>query len=47
VNLWSKGSIYHSAPSRYAAQIASAIENSVKKFITDWSLDNKPSTAKN
>ena len=46
VELWSKGSMASSSPSSHAALITSEIEKSTKKFITDWNLDNKPSTAK-
>jgi hypothetical protein len=47
VNLWHNGVIFSSSPSRHLSQVTSEIENSTKKFITDWNLDNKPSTAKN
>jgi hypothetical protein len=48
VRLWDPpGVIDYSSPSSHAQRILNEIENSVKRFITDWNLDNKPSTAKN
>jgi hypothetical protein len=47
VNLWRQNEIYASYASNHAALVTSAIEKYTKKFITDWNLDNKPSTAKN
>jgi hypothetical protein len=47
INLWRDGGILFSPPSRHAAQITSGIEQYTKKFVTDWNLDNKPSTARN
>jgi hypothetical protein len=42
IELWTSGGVASSYPSRHAQRMTSFIEDKVKKFITDWNLDNKP-----
>jgi hypothetical protein len=42
VRLWHSGGIASSHPSQHARQMTDYAEETVKKFITDWNLDNKP-----
>jgi S1-C subfamily serine protease len=44
VLLWESGAVASSSPSQHAGQMTSSVEEKVKKFITDWNLDNKPLT---
>jgi hypothetical protein len=40
--LWKSGSLLTSSRNEHARQVSEEIEEKVKKFITDWNLDNKP-----
>jgi hypothetical protein len=42
VILWKSDSLLTSNWSGHARQVSDTIEEAVKKFITDWNLDNKP-----
>ena len=42
VVLWDTGYVASSGRSSHARYIAGGIEDQVKRFITDWNLDNKP-----
>jgi hypothetical protein len=42
VMLWEDGCIALSSPGDHAKYLFPSIEGNVKKFITDWNLDNKP-----
>jgi hypothetical protein len=41
VVLWSRWSVHSSSPSNHRSQVKAAIEEGMKKFVTDWNLDNK------
>jgi len=41
VNLWDRGLVYSSHPSRHMQLTTGNVEEKIKKFITDWNLDNK------
>jgi hypothetical protein len=41
VELWFDGSVYASGMNEHARQIERAVEESTKRFVTDWNLDNK------
>jgi hypothetical protein len=42
IDLWDSGDVAYSSRNRHARQISEMIEDRVKKFVTDWNLDNKP-----
>jgi hypothetical protein len=46
VTLWKNGFAQSSNRSRHARNISDGVEEYVKKFITDWNLDNKPTVGK-
>jgi hypothetical protein len=42
IALWSSGYVASSTRSDHARYVSDVIEDKVKKFVTDWNLDNKP-----
>jgi hypothetical protein len=42
VELWTETLTASSSPADHANHVSGGIEKLVKKFITDWNLDNKP-----
>jgi hypothetical protein len=42
VLLWESDSLVTSPRDHHARQVSETIEEELKKFITDWNLDNKP-----
>jgi hypothetical protein len=41
VNLWYTGSVLYTDKSGHARHVSDIIEGSIKKFVTDWNLDNR------
>lgn len=41
VRFWSEGGIFTASTGRFPSYVKETVEDAVKKFLTDWALDNK------